>query len=467
MLQRRHSLPFGLIALVAGEAAVLSALFVLFSSEMTALEIAVAVGTLVVFSLGFAFAAKRLIQPPDMSPQAIPADVAASPAAGIEEETKELGTTSRTFERLSHKHLHSLITGGDKPSESGQDLGDYLRDLDQARAEADGLRTVVTALDGSLRRLASGDLTIRLDTPFPEDHEGLRSDFNHSIAHVEDVIGDIAASSSILQGSNAELQAGLKKLMQTAASQNAAIARTAADTSSFFETIRQRELQTDGAATVGHNARLDLFSSNSKLEDATSSMEVVEKTSARLSSMTDAIMSIAFKANILAMNVRIKANEAGASEKDLKAIGAEFHQLAEDLTTTAKETAVLSRQTTEAAARGSHVTHRASGELSAMAVYIEAMQERLASIADVSIKEKDAVATLRSAVMTLAKTSREQVASVDYLCAKADAMSRDLAVIDQQASRFTPVRTIQPQSIFKPQRHDQPKPGSHLRLVKT
>jgi hypothetical protein len=70
-------------------------------------------------------------------------------------------------------------------------------------------------------------------------------------------------------------------------------------------------------------------------------------------------------------------------------------------------------------------------------------------------------------MMKLARTSREHAATIETLRTRTDVISREVAVVDRHASRFIPIRAIQPGSIFKPQPEGGSKPGAHLRLVKS
>src|SRR3546814_20718290 len=52
-----------------------------------------------------------------------------------------------------------------------------MRDRDRLESELLELRAVAAALDGSLRRLACGDVSQQIGAPFPRAFEGMRQDF--------------------------------------------------------------------------------------------------------------------------------------------------------------------------------------------------------------------------------------------------------------------------------------------------
>jgi methyl-accepting chemotaxis protein len=455
MLHGHQSLSLRLIALMAAQTAVLAIVLVTFAG-MSAPQTTVAMAILAAALILSAWLVKRLLAPPL-------ANAVIAPTRDV----SDTGAVSHELERLSASHLQ-LVLGDSTPDQHREDLNEArLDEPHQAEKQADALMGVVAALDGGLRRLACGDLTVRIEAPFPEELEGLRADFNNSLDRLEETIGEMGGSSSALHGRNAELHSEMKLLMDKAASHTAMIASTAEQASALFEIIRETKTQAQDAGTVGHNAMLDVAGTAGIASTATSAMATVEETSAKIVPLTETIARLAFQANMLAMNAKIEAAHPGQSGQDLKVIAEDIRQLAEKSAGAAKEISILGRQTAEAATLGGRAIGRVCGELNAARIYVEALHERVGRISASSTRETEAMEELRSALMTLSKSGREQFTSIDGLRRNADGMTREIAAIDRHASRFTPVTVIQPFSVFKPQPHDAPRRGSHLRLVKT
>jgi methyl-accepting chemotaxis protein len=468
MLQKQQSLPFRLIALIVAEAAVLAALLVLLSPPLTEPQLILATVILATVAFGFAVLVKRLLASSEGLPLHASANTANVAAPHPEPVPDPVSLPTQPPEPLSHLHLVRAMKADEAVKlQAGKVDEDQHEDLGDALARAEELKTVVAALDVGLRRFASGDLTVRIEAPLPEEFEGLRSDFNHSLEGMEDVLDDIGSSAVTLHGCQADLQADIKALMQSAASQTAEIARTATETAVLLDTARARQAQADYTASAGHNALLDLPRARQTVDGLASAMQAVATSSAKTASLNDEIMNIAFKANLLAMNLKLQAGKPGQAGHDMHAAGEEFRHLAEQMAEAAKANASLSRETSQAATIGVGAADKVSGEFDAMAVYIKAMQEKAAGMAENAGKERTALDSLRSTMMKLARTSREHAATIETLRTRTDVISREVAVVDRHASRFIPIRTIQPGSIFKPQPQGGSKPGVHLRLVKS
>ena len=116
-----------------------------------------------------------------------------------------------------------------------------MRDRDRLESELLELRAVADALDGSLRRLASGDIYQIIDMPFPRPFEGMRKDFNRGLAAVAGSIDEIISRTRELRSEAAELDHSLRHSADDSARRSATVSATslpAASTSPPSSTMR-------------------------------------------------------------------------------------------------------------------------------------------------------------------------------------------------------------------------------------
>jgi methyl-accepting chemotaxis protein len=382
--------------------------------------------------------------------------------------TDEIGSISRALERLCRDHLTRLVEDEEERERQETAAAETrMRDLEAAGDEAHDLKTVVEALDGGLRRLAVGDLTVRIDMPFPDRYEGLRADFNHALTILEDVLGMIGSGAHDLYTDCAETRADMAATAEAGGRLTAAIAKTAADVGTLAETLKVRKMQAQHTADIAHNARLDMRPSKEMMQAATVAMEAIRKASLKIEPATATIRDIAFQANMLALNAGIEAAHSGEAENDFKTVAKEILGLAERAAEAAKEISGLSRRSAEAAELGGRSVEKAGGELDAMTIYADALQGHVEALATSSGKEIEAVAAVRTTMTTLAKASRDQVGAMDVLTTKIGRMNRDIGAMAHHAGRFTPVTILPPGGVTTPRSHKPAKPGSHLRLIKS
>lgn len=471
MIGRHHSLSVKVIGLVLAQNGILAGLLFYVADELTPFEMLGIAASLIALTLVTVTMAGTLTAPLRKVAGTV-SEIAAGHAEVPPEHlarTDEIGSISRALERLCRNHLTRLVRDEEarERQEEEEEAQARMRDLAAAGEEARDLRTVVEALDGGLRRLAVGDLTVRIDMPFPERYEGLRADFNHALTILEDVLAMIGSCAHDLHTDCAEARDEMTKTAEAGGRLTATIARTAADVGKLAETLRVRKMQVQHAAEIANNARLDMRPPKEMIESATEAMEAIRKASLKIEPATATIREIAFQANMLALNTGLEAARSGEAENDLKTVAEEIRGLAERAAEAAKEISGLSRRSAEAAELGGKSVEKAGQELDAMTIYADALHGHVTALAASSGTEIEAVAATRTTMMTLAKASRDQIGALDALTAKLGRMNRDIAAIDHHAGRFTPVTILNAGGVTVPESLKPAKPGSHLRLVKS
>ncbi|CDZ28399.1 methyl-accepting chemotaxis protein [Neorhizobium galegae] len=470
MIGRHHSLSVKVIGLVLAQNGILAGLLFYVADEQTPFEMLGIAVSLIVLTLVTVTLAGALINPLRTvagTASQIAAGHAAVPAEHLTR-TDEIGSISRSLERLCHDHLTRLIED-EEDREQREAVAEqaHARDIEAARDEARDLKTVVEALDGGLRRLAVGDLTVRLDMPFPEEYEGLRADFNHALTTLEEVLGVIGSGVHGLHSTCATIRDGMAETAEAGGRLTAALAKTAADVGALAEMLKARKMEAQHTADIAHNARLDMRPSKEMMQAATAAMEAIRKASLKIEPATATIRDLAFQANMLALNAGMEAAHSGEAENHFKTVAEEIRALAERAAEAAKEISGLSRRSAEAAEVGGRSVAKAGGELVAMTIYADALQGRVDAIAANSRKEIEAVAAVRTTMTTLAKASRDQIGALDALTATLGRMNRDIGTIGHHAGRFTPVTILHAGGVAVPGSLKPAKPGSHLRLVKS
>ena len=98
----------------------------------------------------------------------------------------------------------------------------------QAELDRNATReTLVSSLAGALSRLSHGDTDCRIDTPFPEEYEPLRADFNTAVQRLGAVLNQVTVSVQKLRGNASELSGAAGSLLQRTERQAATLEQTA------------------------------------------------------------------------------------------------------------------------------------------------------------------------------------------------------------------------------------------------
>jgi len=467
MSNTHHSLSLKVIGLVLAQNGMLAALLFYTVKDTTPLETLAIIGALIVSGLVTITVAGSTLGALKTLSRHLP---------GIAEEhlrrTDEIGAIARELERLSRENLTRLVEDDEERDRRNRQEAERQQQhalaLDAATGQTADLTRVLNSLDSAMRRFATGDLNSRLDTPFPDEFEGLRADFNHAIASLQETLDRIGNSSRQQHSIGADMKEDSASVLQIGARQAAVVAKTLAELGSLAETLRARKMQTEHTANIAYNARVDMRRPKDDVQAAAQAMISAQETALKIEPVAAAIREIAFEANMLAMNVGIDSasREKQRAGSAAGTLAANIRSLAERAAETAKEISLLSRQSTDAAERSCKAIGKAESELDAMAIYVNAIKGHLDTLAASSSTEIEKIAAIRLSMLALAGSGREQSIALETLTTRTDRMMREAGAIDHQASRFTPVTVLTQGGVTVPASMKPPKRGHHLRLVK-
>ncbi|WP_296185468.1 methyl-accepting chemotaxis protein [Pseudomonas sp. UBA1879] len=191
----------------------------------------------------------------------------------------------------------------------------------------------------AIRRLASGELTHAIETPYPDSVMGA---LKVTSAHLSATIHQVRAAAMDLMGSSSQLrstsdsnseqmrlQASETEHMATAINQMAGtvkeVAGYAAKAANATETADQEvehgKLMVEGTAKAMHDLA-------HKLESAADSVGKVSEDSQSIETIVAVINSIAERTNLLALNAAIEAARAGEAGRGFAVVADEVRSLA-------------------------------------------------------------------------------------------------------------------------------------------
>lgn len=338
-----------------------------------------------------------------------------------------------------------------------------MQDRDKLEMELLELRTVVDAFDGSLRRLAMGDLHQQIDHSLPRGYDALRKDFNRGLASVSATIDTIVTRSQEVRLDVDNIRQSLKQTTAEESSRGAELTAIAADAGSAADVARSQSSHSEHIATILHNARLDMRRPKQAAANSLERSERACQSLAHLKGLTDEVRSLLREASMLALNGGINAAHTGAEGQEALDAAKNLHALTRQVGSTIE---ALS-EATEAALTDANAACEAGAqvnrEFSAIDVYTEALDSQLTTLCDNSRQHAAASEAVRSGLAELARRRpplQEPQQSPDLHLANID---RAISEMERQTSRYSPVR------VFAPPPGPAPGPGarSHLRLVKS
>ncbi len=274
----------------------------------------------------------------------------------------------------------------------------------------------VSAIGDGLKQLAEGDLTGRIETPFPPEFEDLRLALNGTVERFADVVGQLRDTTRLLRTASGELLSGANDLSERTTRQAATIEETSAAMEQLAGTVASNAGMAEEAASKAETVSNAAEDSGVVMADANGAMERITASSAKISNIIGLIDDIAFQTNLLALNASVEAARAGDAGKGFAVVAVEVRRLAQSAASASADVKALVEQSGVEVKAGASLVDAAGGKLRAM---------------------QAAVAENAALVRAIARASREQAASIEEVNAavrQLDQMTQHNASLVEQTN---------------------------------
>ncbi len=309
------------------------------------------------------------------------------------------------------------------------------REAEQAAAAA-AQAAVVTSVASGLERVASGDLTVRLDQPFAHEYEALRANFNAALAELRDALHAIAANAQGIRTGTEEISHASDDLSRRTEQQAASLEQTAAALDEITATVRRTAEGARQAQDAVGRTKADAERSGEVVRQAMAAMGGIEQSSGKIGQIIGVIDEIAFQTNLLALNAGVEAARAGDAGRGFAVVASEVRALAQRSAEAAREIKGLIAASAQEVGAGVRLVGETGQALGRMVTEVAGAATVVAEIAAAAGEQATGLAEVNTAVNAMDQVTQQNAAMVEQSTAACHALVQETEELARLTGRF-------------------------------
>lgn len=308
---------------------------------------------------------------------------------------------------------------------------------DARRAIAlEGQTAVVAQLAAGLELLSAGDLTFRIDEPFPKDYEKLRHDFNEAMQTLMNTLTAISVNGELVVTESREMAAGVADLSARTEMQAASLENAAASMEQMAAAVKQNSESTHEANRLGAAARSQAEKGSEVVRAAVRAMSDINEASRKIADIIGTIDEIAVQTNLLALNAAVEAARAGEQGRGFAIVAGEVRSLARRSALAAKEIKELILTSRTKVGEGQELVTRSGIALDEIMQSVKKVSDINTEIAAAGKEQSAGVDQVNRTVVELDGVTQKNAALVEESAAAARSIAEQSTDLLQRISFF-------------------------------
>jgi methyl-accepting chemotaxis protein len=327
----------------------------------------------------------------------------------------------------------------------------------ERRNHAEAQAKVIDVLADGLRKLSSGDLTVRLDERLPDIYVQIKDDFNQTADQLEQTITSIVSATREVTNASSEIASSTTDLSERTERQAASLERTSASLEEIATTVKNNAQNAQAANQSAGGMREVAERGGTVVGETVQAMARIEQSSHKIADIITVIDEIARQTNLLALNAAVEAARAGEAGRGFAVVASEVRSLAQRSAQAAKDIKDLITNSNGLVKEGVDLVNKTGLSLNEIMQSIKQVSDIVSNIATASAEQATGIEHVNKSLVEMDEVTQQNSAVVEENAATAKLLEQQAKTMDGLVAIFriaandsAPVAPARPHSAIKP-----------------
>lgn len=303
-------------------------------------------------------------------------------------------------------------------------------------SSAEETALIVGTLGEALAKMAMGDLTARISSPFPPSYESLRSSFNEASERLGGALKQVSGAVGGVANGASEIRSASDDLSRRTEEQASSLEQTTSSVTSITEMV-QSTAQDAGQASKSMSTTFQKAEEGRKIVvRAVDAMSAIERSSGEISAIIAIMDGISFQTNLLALNAGVEAARAGDVGKGFAVVANEVRALAQRSADAAKDIKSLIEASTVSVSNGVELVSQVGAALTEIVSGVGEVNKLLGGISETTSLQASDMQQISHAVIEMDRMTQQNAAMVEQSSAASRSMEASANNLSDLIKRF-------------------------------